>query len=452
MGIQKITTVSVRSLHAGDVIWDTEIKGFGCRGRTSAKVFVMKYRSGKGRDARQFMYTIGKFGSPWTVDEARAEARRLLGRVASGENPALCRSRQTQIPTVAVAFTTFLSESEGKKSVRTLAEYKRMFLKNCSGLKNFRINDVTGTDISHLHFQLRETPVLANRIVQMLSAFFNWCVPRLWCEDGMNPCRFIEKYTERTVERIPSADELFCLGAAITAYEKEYALVKRMKHKKDLDAEQQANVSTYFVATAIRLLLLTGARRSEILTLQWRDVDLNNKQLRLPTSKTGKKTIYLSSFATQLLSDLPRLENNPYVIAGKKDGRHLVNIKDPWKRIKQHATIMLWEKQSHLEKIIATCKGQLPKDTRVPSLFNAITNEALKNNVELPVGLMDFRLHDVRHNFASLGVLENHHLKIVGALLGHRSVKTTERYAHLMDNPVHNASEQISQSIMRAIS
>jgi integrase len=451
MATKKLNTVNIKDTTPGQTIWDSELKGFGCRARQTAKVFVLKYRFGKGRGARQYMYTIGRFGSPWTAESARVEARRLLGRIALGENPAHDRIEQSGIPTMADAFGAFLASADGKRSTRTLEEYRRMFSKNCSHLRLIRVSDIQDDDILRLHRNLKDTPTLANRIVQMLSAFFNWCGRRGWRKEYLNPCRHVEKYPERQIERIPTSRELLCLGEAIKQYESDYRLIKVMSHKRDKSGAQEVNSVTSYVTTAIRLLLFTGARKSEITTLQWCDVDLEKRQIRLLKSKTGKKTIYLSNLATQLLSELPRIEGNPFVIPGAKAGTHLVNIKDLWKRIRQIATISLWCDDPTLAKLVAEQRTKLPLDVRTEKLFSLIQETARQQNIDLPTGLMDFRLHDVRHNFASLGVLGNHHLKVVGALLGHKSVKTTERYAHLANDPVHTASDLISESLAKAM-
>ena len=153
----------------------------------------------------------------------------------------------------------------------------------------------------------------------------------------------------------------------------------------------------------IRLLILTGARRGEILSLKWGEVNFERGCLELSDSKTGEKEVFLPPAALQVLHELPRVESNPHVIVGARQGAHLVNIKDPWSIIRSAA------------------------------------------------GLDDVRLHDLRHSFASVGARGGMSLPVIGALLGHRETSTTARYAHLSDDPLRTAADAIGREIADAM-
>ena len=150
-----------------------------------------------------------------------------------------------------------------------------------------------------------------------------------------------------------------------------------------------------FHAAAIKLLLLTGCRRSEILGLQWQHVDFERQCLRLPDSKTGAKVVYLNAPALSVLHELPRVDGNPHVIIGNRKGAPLVGLAKIWASVRRNA------------------------------------------------GLDDVRLHDLRHSFASVGVIGGLSLPIIGALLGHKHAMTTARYAHLSADPVRAANEAV---------
>lgn len=167
-------------------------------------------------------------------------------------------------------------------------------------------------------------------------------------------------------------------------------------------AEVGETESKYAVA-AFRILLLTGCRLSEIQTLEWCHVDLTEKELRLPDSKTGAKTVHLGETAVALLEALPRVTGNPYVVAGKKAKTHLTDLQHPWRRIRAAA------------------------------------------------GLADVRIHDLRHTFASSGLLVGEGLAMIGQLLGHTQVQTTARYAHLAADPVKQAATKISDRLATAL-
>jgi integrase len=154
---------------------------------------------------------------------------------------------------------------------------------------------------------------------------------------------------------------------------------------------------------AIRLLVLTGARRSEVLGLRWEWVDFARGYLRLPDSKTGAKVIPLSAPALELLASQPRLENNAFVFPGDRRGQHLVGLPKVWERIRVEAE------------------------------------------------LRGVRLHDLRHSFASVGASAGDSLLLICALLGHRDAKTTQRYSHLQDDPVKAAADRIAKTISAAM-
>src|SRR5262249_48047105 len=138
------------------------------------------------------------------------------------------------------------------------------------------IRDVSRSDVARLHSALVDRPYQANRLVALLSKFFNWCERHGHRPDGSNPCRHVEKFGETKRERFLSYEELIHLGEVLRA----------------ATAERTASP---WVVGAIRLLALTGARLSEILTLRWEFVNFEGAMIRLPDSKTGAKTIYLNA-------------------------------------------------------------------------------------------------------------------------------------------------------------
>ncbi len=452
MPTKKITLNSVKDIKPSETLWDTDTTGFGCRCQQQDKIFVVKYRVGSGRAARQRFYKIGKLGAPWTPDTARDEAKRILGLVSQGKDPASEREKDRTSPDMNEAFDLFMKHGQGKRGERTLNEYRRMYDRMVKvTLGKYRVKDIIAADISRLHIANAHIAPQANRLLQMLSAFLNWCERQEYRDQGTNPCRFIEKYKEKSRERFLSEEELFCLSQAMSQYEERYRFLKEQSHKKHKSGETEENAVTQYVTAAIRLLLFTGARRNEILDLKWGDVDFQNRLIRLQESKTGQKTIYLSAPALMILSELPQIEGNPYVICGKKNGTRLVNIKDPWKRICRLATLNLWERQTHLASLISNLKVKTPETQTEAELFDAVQSEAKKEKLKLSIGLMDVHIHDLRHNYASTAVITGHHLKVVGSLLGHADTKTTERYAHLANDPLQTANEAISNKILQAM-
>jgi integrase len=194
----------------------------------------------------------------------------------------------------------------------------------------------------------------------------------------------VEKYSEVKRERFLSCEELAQLSTV-------------------LDDEATAGGSVPWIIGAIRLLIFTGARLNEVLTLRWDYVDLSRGMLLLPDSKTGKKTIYLNPPAIEVLRTLPKLQGNPYVICGGRKGEHLVNLEKPWRAIRAKA------------------------------------------------GFDDVRLHDLRHSYASVAAASGLSLPVIGKLLGHSQAQTTARYAHLSADPLQQANRRIGEEITRAM-
>ncbi len=423
---RKITTDAVKALQPGGLFWDTEISGFGVRCQKLSKVYYVRYRIG----GRKRQFTIGKHGSPWTPDTARKEARRVLGVVATGNDPSADRETEKTSATVSDLAGRFMAEHvRPKRKERTAEGYQdildRLVLPK---LGKLRVKDVQRSDIAKLHHGLRESPYQANRVLAVLSKMFG--LAEAWGDrdEGTNPCRHIEKYREKARERFLTGKELASLGEALR--QAEARAVEVEKRRKEIDtlrpvlnakatvrSRDDRRVALKRIETlrdeireigyvppleaiaAIRLLIFTGARRSEILTLKWNYVSIERAEARLPDSKTGAKTIHLTPPALEVLQALPVVAGNPYVITGAKPGSHLVNLKDPWGAIRKEA------------------------------------------------GLEDVRIHDLRHSFASIAAAAGMGLPIIGKMLGHTQPQTTQRYAHLSDDPVKAAASAVAGRI-----
>ncbi len=378
----RITKRIVDTLKPGQVIWDSEVKGFGVRCQRKAKVYILKARAG----GRQRWISIGAHGSPWTPDQARTEAKRLLGEIAKGRDPAAIRDAEKRNPTVASFVNAFLVEHvEAKRKAKTQASYRDLLERLAvPALGRLRVSDVTHADIERLHYSSRSTPYQANRLVAVLSKMFSWAEKHGHRPHNTNPCRHVERFDEVKRERFLSETELSRLAEILSGVE-------------------HSNGENPYVVAAIRLLIFTGARLSEILKLEWAHVDFDHAMLMLPESKTGQRVIYLSAPALEALSTIPRIESNPYVIVGDRPAASLVNLQKPWRRIRKIA------------------------------------------------GLDDVRLHDLRHSYASIAASGGLSLPMIGKLLGHSQAATTHRYAHLAADPIRAANEAIGARISAAM-
>jgi integrase len=398
--VGSITKRAVDALTPGAtarMVWDRELPRFGLKCTPAgAKSYVVQYRIGR----RLRRYTIGRHGAPWTPDLARKEALRLLALVASGLDPAAAKIAGRTAPTVHQLAERVRTEHLVKRRAATRNEYGRLLrLHILPTLGSLRVADVARADVAKLHHSLRKTPLQANRVVAVLSKMLNLAERWGLRSDGTNPCRHVERNRERRRERFLSTLELGRLGRVLDqAARGPLTLPARRKKAKAVTVR----LSPYALA-AIALLVFTGARVSEILSLRWAAVDLERGVLHLATSKTGAPVVYINAGARAVLERLPRVERNPYVIVGGRPGAHLVNVKDPWYAIRRAAK------------------------------------------------LEDVRLHDLRHSFASVGAGAGLGLPMIGALLGHTQASTTQRYAHLAADPVRAAAELVGARIAKAL-
>lgn len=380
--LRKITVAVVDQLALGDEVRDAELKGFGVRRQTSAVSYFVHTRI-NGRLKR---LTIGRHGSPWTPETARKEASRLLMAIRSGGNPAQERNERRLVSdTFEVVAARFLDVHGTKIKPRTREEYGKMIRLQLGRAFNGKpFKDIKSADVARAHSSWRNTPRAANHALSVLSKMISWAEQHGYREPGANPCSKIERYKETKRERYLSEEEFSRLGAAL--------------------AKAEADGENPWVIGVIRMLMLTGARLSEMLTLKWAYLDAHRRLLRLPDSKSGAKTIHLSPEAMAVLDALPRIAGSPWVFPGHINGRHLTVIQRNWEAIR------------------------------------------------LTAGLPEVRLHDLRHSFASMAIDVGGTLPLIGHLLGHTQAQTTARYAHVAPSPARRIADAAGARIAAALS
>lgn len=359
------------------ILWDAGLPGFGLRVYPSGrKTFVVFYRSGP----RQRLMSLGAFGV-LTLKQARDKARKILVAARDGLDPLQQRHDRANAETVA-AFCELYLEQHSKPKKKSWREDQRRIRKHIvPAIGSIALEKVSRADVSRFYHRLgSRKPYEANRVLSLLSNIFN--VAALWGavdEGRLNPAKIPKsmRFKERTRDRPLTSEELPRLLTA-------------------LDDEPDP-----YVRTAIRLYMLTGLRKREILHARWKDIDLPRGTLRLPDTKAGRpRHVPLSRDALKLFRDLPRTVGNPYVFASpNKHGQALKDLYKPWSRIREAA------------------------------------------------GCPDLRIHDLRHSVATWLAEEGNAAQFIQQALGHQSLQTTMKYIHAVGAGPREALEGLGAKL-----
>jgi integrase len=410
-------------------VWDTTIRGFGVRVYPSErKVYLLKYRANGGRSGTIRKPTIGTHGEI-TCDEAREIAGDWKAEVRRGRDPSGEKQAKRQAPTLTQFWERYEADVLGHKGQRSADEDRRNWRLHIKPrLGSMKVYAIQQTDISRALAPLRNRPGAFNRTRALLSHMLTVAEAPDWRlrPPHSNPVRYVKREPEHHRQRFLSHDELYCLAQVLDESNEDPSAI-----------------------VAIKLLILTGCRRNEILTLEWRDIDLARGILNLPRSKTGQKIVYLPAPAREVLAGVERVKGNPYVLTGRKPKSHLVGLNHIWQRVRSKATVRLWEHHSdpEISVLVKALRGRLERQPTVKECGLA----ARKASLDLHNGLEDVRLHDLRHSFASFGMSAGFSVPILGKLLGHTQTRTTERYAHLGEDPARLAVERIGAEIAAAM-
>lgn len=363
------------------LIWDSEIKGFGVRiFSTGRRTYFVQYRNQFGRTRRK---KIGVHGAI-TCEQARDEAKKILGQVASGNDP----SEEVKLMKKKEAFSDLTEQylklhAQEHKRARSMQNDQSMIdriLLPKFGMR--KLEEISTHDIQSLQHELKDTPYQANRTRSLLSKMFN--LAKSWGWVTSNPVEGVSKYQELKRERWLDENEIQRLWEALNKYE------------------------NHLTSYAIKLLLLTGARRGEVLNATWDQFDLDKGVWTKPSHLTKQKKsehLPLSTSAIDVLKDLKSRHpsSSPFLFPSKVEGQPLQEVKRFWASVLKEA------------------------------------------------GIENCRIHDLRHTHASHLVSSGLSLSIIGKLLGHTQASTTQRYAHLADEPLREAAELFGSKVGKQI-
>jgi integrase len=400
-------------------IWDAKVRGFGVRVYPSGvKAFILQYRNAAGRTRK---IVLGRYGIV-TADMAREKAIKLLGAVFDGRDPSQDKRESRKAQTVGELADLYLSEGSIEKPNKKPSSWetdRSIIKRHIRPLLGARLaRGLTPLDVARFQADVASGKTatdertgprgraivtggmgIASRALSVLSAMMTFGQRRGIVTD--NPTNSVEPFRGQKKERFLTDTEVAILGQAIVEMERDASL-------------------PWVASAAIKLLLLTGARRGEILGLRWEDVDLDRGCLRLKDSKTGAKVIRLANAALSLLVTLPR--SSGWVLPAAKGSGHYIGLPKHWNAVRARANE------------IAASWPQ-----RHDRFWDGIPSFG------------DVRLHDLRHSFASFAVQSGGSLFLIGKVLGHRQARTTERYAHTSDEPLLATAELAARRIELAL-
>ena len=366
------------TVERGDALfWDRDLTGFGVRVyATGRKVYVAQTRGPTGRSRR---VPVGVHGEV-APDEARGKAAAVIDRLARGEDP--FPAAPAPPPTMADLAERYVKgHLEVNCRPNTVKTCRRVLdLHILPALGHLPVASVERSHVSELHFNMRDKPAQANQAVEVLSKMFRLAETWGMTPPRRSPCRRVRAYKRVRRERFLTPEEYRRLGRVLDG------------------AEATGGFLPSGIA-AIRLLLLTGCRKNEIVTLRWDDIDRTAGEIRIRDAKTGARRVPLTRAVEFVLAGIPRIEGNPWVITGKLPGDHLKNLDQVWLRLRPRA------------------------------------------------GLDGVRIHDCRHSYASRALAIGEGLPMIGKLLGHRKVTTTARYAHLVRDTEKASARKVGRSI-----
>jgi integrase len=451
----RLTTRLVDSIPApatGSITkWDGETKGFGVRITAGgARSFFINYRV----DGIERRHSIGRRPT-WSAEAARDEAKELRRRIDQGGDPAAEKRERREAPTIQDLVDRYLEEHLLTLAPREHPDQRRMLAEIAEHLgKDTKVAVIHHGDVTAMHRRITESgrPVRANRIVGVASKAFTLSLrPRAgedasWRDAAMgNPCKGVARNREEARERFFGQAELRAISDALTAYGEA--------------ADPRSRALAQSSADGVRLVMLSGCRPHEALAATWVQFDAELGYWIKRSAHTKQRKVHklpLSPPALELIERLrkARKRGAKYVFPGAKPDEPIAALWHAWYFVRDHATLTLWAASA--DPKVAGIVTDLERWLGRRPAIKECRAEAERQGVVLPSGLLAgadqpaARLYDLRHTFASVGAGGGLSLPIIGRLLGHTQARTTQRYAHLADDPVREAAEKIGAVISGA--
>lgn len=384
---------------------------------TGKRTFVIQYRAIGGAADVARRLTLGAT----TLRDAETEARRLF---RESQDPAGARREARMAERMADAIPLFLADLAGKKKPRTVYEWTRILGGSLDGrahqgyvrdLYKLRVGDVSESTLATIQRRVwngpsGKRPVMANRVIAVLSAFFSWCETQRLRPRGTNPARALSRYPERPMERFLTVEEAQRLSATLRLAETEGLMPASRLRRRSSDSSTRKHrptsadrprIADPIAVAALRFLVFSGYREQEALSLRWDSIDFDRGIVTLADTKSAKSARPLNGEMIAILKSQPRVSE--YVFPGAIPGSPRREIKRLWYAVREAAQ------------------------------------------------LDGVRLHDLRHTVASFAASGGASLLLIGAILGHKSTQSTRRYSHLFEAAQREAADRMAGDLRAAM-
>jgi len=401
---------------------DTQVQGLGLYTTPAgAKTFYLRKRV-KGRDER---IVIGS-AEFMSVDKARLKAKEIKEQIAEGLDPVAEKRKKLFNQLTLRTHCRDYIELYSKKHKKTWKHDQRDIDRFFSPWFDRRLGDISRFEVQKLYHKISEENGMfqANRSIERLNGIYNKAIE--WGWQGDNPAKKIKRFREKVRERFIQPEEM------------PYLI-------RSLNNEPSDTARDYFW-----MLLLTGARKTNMLMMRWDQINWKRETWRIPETKNGESVLLpLLDRAVGILKERQKTSTTEWVFPSIRDGeKHFINAKRAWRRIIRRATIYQWRDDECLRPIVDECEAMLPKDTYLGYWMELIREKADEASIALPVGLMDTRLHDIRRTFGSYQAINGSNLLVIGRSLGHKCQKSTMVYARLSLDPVLASIKQATDMML----
>jgi integrase len=403
---------------------DTQLRGLILDVRASGTKAFYVYKKLHGKPVRIF---IENYDPNRDLEKVRAHAYMVLGQIADGKNPHEEAQRLKNETTLGELYQQYMTRysKPHKRSWRYDEDEIPRFLGHWF---NRRLSSLERGEIQKLHEKVFSNNGLyqANTVLKRLRSMYNKASE--WGWEGTNPVVGIKHFKEKSRDRFIQPSEMPWLLRSL---------------------HEEANETA---RDFIWMLLLTGARKTNTLMMRWDQIQWDLREWRIPETKNGDPlNVPLVEQALAILQSRYASSSSAWVFPQEKDHKkHIIYPRSTWRRVLERATLERWSLDERLAPwVTQAIRKAPPASLSSISVYKSVTRQAAKEQVELPRGMTDLRLHDIRRTFGTYQALTGASLQVIGKSLGHKSVETTQIYARLNLDAVRASVERATTTMLQ---